>query len=77
VHAPQVVPRLAQNPLQLPGRMANALAGHELSADPEAPSDSHVPVVLQNPHPIWAAHATQPVNREHGSPTTASIGRIW
>ena len=75
MHVAQLVPRLAQNPLQLPGRIANALAGHELSADPDEPSASHRPVVAQKPHPICAAHERQFVKREQASPATASIGR--
>ena len=67
---------LAQNPLQLPGHVANELPEHELWAELAGPPmASHLPLDAQNPQPNSAVQSSHEVNREHGSPATAYIGR--
>lgn len=67
---------LAQNPLQLPGHVANEPPEHELWAELVGPPmASHLPLDAQNPQPNSAVHASHEGNREHGSPATAYIGR--
>ena len=69
---------VAQNPLQLPGHVANELPEHELWAEfAGPPMASHLPLDAQNPQPNSELQSAQVVNREHGSPTTAYIGSSW